>query len=94
MSVDAQRFMDLTTYLNMLWSAPLQIGLAIYFLYDILGLFILFSILLYLYNVKIKLWYRTLGFCWIGRDDFAYSCQWVYGQCNKEVTSEANEKQR
>ncbi|XP_059352167.1 multidrug resistance-associated protein 1-like isoform X3 [Daphnia carinata] len=37
MSVDAQRFMDLTTYLNMLWSAPLQIGLAIYFLYQILG---------------------------------------------------------
>lgn len=37
MSVDAQRFMDLTTYLNMLWSAPLQIGLAIYFLYNILG---------------------------------------------------------
>lgn len=37
MAVDAQRFMDLTTYLNMLWSAPLQIGLAIYFLYDILG---------------------------------------------------------
>nr|QST14986.1 ABCC1-2 protein [Diaphanosoma celebensis] len=37
MSVDAQRFMDLTTYLNMLWSAPLQIALAIYFLYDILG---------------------------------------------------------
>lgn len=38
MSVDAQRFMDLTTYLNMLWSAPLQIGLAIYFLYQILGM--------------------------------------------------------
>lgn len=37
MSVDAQRFMDLTTYINMLWSAPLQIGLAIYFLYQILG---------------------------------------------------------
>lgn len=37
MSVDAQRLMDLTTYLNMLWSAPLQIALAIYFLYQILG---------------------------------------------------------
>lgn len=36
---DAQRFMDLTTYLNMIWSAPLQIGLAIYFLWAILGLF-------------------------------------------------------
>jgi len=38
MAVDAQRFMDLTTYLNMIWSAPLQIALAIYFLYDILGI--------------------------------------------------------
>lgn len=37
MSVDAQRFMDLTTYINMLWSAPLQIGLALYFLWAILG---------------------------------------------------------
>lgn len=37
MAVDAQRFMDLVTYLNMLWSAPLQISLAIYFLWNILG---------------------------------------------------------
>ncbi|XP_044275917.1 ATP-binding cassette sub-family C member 3 isoform X3 [Varanus komodoensis] len=37
MSVDAQRFMDLTTFLNMLWSAPLQICLALYFLWQALG---------------------------------------------------------
>ncbi|XP_033988991.1 canalicular multispecific organic anion transporter 2 isoform X1 [Trematomus bernacchii] len=37
MSVDAQRFMDLTTFLNMLWSAPLQIMLALYFLWQNLG---------------------------------------------------------
>ncbi|XP_011616814.2 canalicular multispecific organic anion transporter 2 isoform X2 [Takifugu rubripes] len=37
MSVDAQRFMDLTTFLNMLWSAPLQIFLALYFLWQNLG---------------------------------------------------------
>ncbi|XP_055006086.1 ATP-binding cassette sub-family C member 3 isoform X5 [Boleophthalmus pectinirostris] len=37
MSVDAQRFMDLTTFLNMLWSAPLQIMLALYFLWLKLG---------------------------------------------------------
>ncbi|KRF85617.1 multidrug resistance-associated protein 1 isoform X4 [Drosophila virilis] len=37
MAVDAQRFMDLTTYLNMLWSAPLQIALALYFLWQQLG---------------------------------------------------------
>ncbi|XP_060795614.1 ATP-binding cassette sub-family C member 3 isoform X2 [Neoarius graeffei] len=37
MSVDAQRFMDLTTFLNMLWSAPLQIILALFFLWQTLG---------------------------------------------------------
>ncbi|XP_070580038.1 multidrug resistance-associated protein 1-like isoform X1 [Ptychodera flava] len=37
MSVDAQRLMDLTAYFNMLWSAPLQIAVALYFLWDLLG---------------------------------------------------------
>ncbi|XP_014108153.1 PREDICTED: multidrug resistance-associated protein 1 isoform X1 [Pseudopodoces humilis] len=37
MSVDAQRFMELTTYINMIWSAPLQVILALYFLWRNLG---------------------------------------------------------
>ncbi|NXJ08863.1 MRP3 protein, partial [Odontophorus gujanensis] len=37
MSVDAQRFMDLMMFLNMLWSAPLQTCLALYFLWQALG---------------------------------------------------------
>ncbi|XP_077632923.1 ATP-binding cassette sub-family C member 3 isoform X1 [Crocuta crocuta] len=37
MSVDAQRFVDLAPFLNLLWSAPLQIVLAIYFLWQNLG---------------------------------------------------------
>jgi ABC-type multidrug transport system fused ATPase/permease subunit len=37
MSVDAQRFMDLVTYIHMLWSAPLQIVLALVFLYMSMG---------------------------------------------------------
>ncbi|XP_059046549.1 multidrug resistance-associated protein 1 isoform X1 [Achroia grisella] len=37
MAVDAQRFIELTAYLNMIWSAPLQIALALYFLWGILG---------------------------------------------------------
>ena len=41
MSVDAQRFMDLTTYLNMLFTAPVTIILALYFLWDVLGKVIL-----------------------------------------------------
>lgn len=37
MSVDAQRFMDVTAYINMIWSAPLQIAVALYFLWECLG---------------------------------------------------------
>ena len=37
MSVDVQRFMDLLPYLNMLWSAPLQIVISAYFMYIELG---------------------------------------------------------
>ncbi|XP_029783715.1 canalicular multispecific organic anion transporter 2 isoform X2 [Suricata suricatta] len=38
MSVDAQRFVDLAPFLNLLWSAPLQIILAIYFLWQMRAL--------------------------------------------------------
>lgn len=38
MSVDAQRLMDILTYLNMLWSAPYQISVAIFFLYRTMGI--------------------------------------------------------
>ncbi|XP_048248325.1 multidrug resistance-associated protein 1-like isoform X3 [Haliotis rufescens] len=37
MSVDAQRFMDLTTYFHMIWSAPFQISVSLYFLWQTLG---------------------------------------------------------
>ncbi|XP_077172136.1 multidrug resistance-associated protein 1-like isoform X2 [Paroedura picta] len=37
MSVDAQRFMDLATYINMIWSAPLQVIMALYLLWLNLG---------------------------------------------------------
>ncbi|CAI2167258.1 20609_t:CDS:10 [Funneliformis geosporum] len=37
MSVDAQKLMDLCTYLHIAWSGPLQIVLALYFLYKTMG---------------------------------------------------------
>ncbi|CAG8520388.1 12933_t:CDS:10 [Funneliformis mosseae] len=37
MSVDAQKLMDLCTYLHIAWSGPLQITLALYFLYKTMG---------------------------------------------------------
>lgn len=41
MAVDAHRFRDLTDYIVMIWSAPLQIGLALYFLADLLSVSVL-----------------------------------------------------
>ncbi|XP_067995695.1 ATP-binding cassette sub-family C member 2 isoform X1 [Melanerpes formicivorus] len=37
MSADAQRFMDLANFIHQLWSSPLQITLAIFFLWEELG---------------------------------------------------------
>ena len=37
MSVDAQRLMELTSYIHYLWSCPLQIVIAVVFLYDAMG---------------------------------------------------------
>jgi hypothetical protein len=37
MSIDAQRFMDTVTYMHTVWSAPLQISLALIFLYQAMG---------------------------------------------------------
>jgi len=37
MSVDAQRFMELTAYINMIWSAPFQMCICLYFLWMVLG---------------------------------------------------------
>ena len=37
MQIDTQKFLDLTLYLNLVWTSPLQIILAMYFLWGILG---------------------------------------------------------
>ena len=41
MAVDAQKFLDVPGYMHMLWSAPLIISLALYFLWQQLGPFTL-----------------------------------------------------
>ena len=41
MSVDAQRLQDATGYLWMTWSAPLQIGIALYMLWSLMGVSVL-----------------------------------------------------
>ena len=37
MAIDTQKFMDMVLLINIIWSSPLQIALAMYFLWDILG---------------------------------------------------------
>lgn len=37
MSADAQRFMDVTNFIHLIWSSPLQIAVSIYFLWQELG---------------------------------------------------------
>lgn len=37
MAVDAQRFMDISQFINMLWSAPLQILVSVWLLWNELG---------------------------------------------------------
>ncbi len=36
-SVDCQKLQDACAFINMMWSCPLQVGLAIYFLYNEIG---------------------------------------------------------
>lgn len=38
MSVDSQRLLDMCSYINVLWSSPVQIIVALYFLYDVMGI--------------------------------------------------------
>ncbi|XP_043918031.1 ATP-binding cassette sub-family C member 3 [Protopterus annectens] len=64
MSVDAQRFMDQTTFLNMLWSAPLQICLALYFLWQTLGppVFAGFAVMILLIPINAAIAIKTRKF--------------------------------
>lgn len=54
MSVDAQRFMDLATYINMIWSAPLQVILALYLLWRNLGPPILAGVAVMVFMVPVN----------------------------------------
>ena len=55
MSVDAQRLMDLMAYLNVIWSAPLQITISVYFLYNTMGVSILAGVAVMLLLVPANL---------------------------------------
>ncbi|XP_022900245.2 multidrug resistance-associated protein 1 isoform X2 [Onthophagus taurus] len=54
MSVDAQKFIELTAYLNMIWSAPFQIIVALYFLWNILGVSVLAGLAIMIIMIPIN----------------------------------------
>lgn len=56
MAVDAQRFLELTSYLHFLWSGPLVIALSLYFLYDLLGVAIFAGLGVMIIMVPINIW--------------------------------------
>ena len=56
MSVDAQRFMDVMAYVNMIWSAPVQIALALYFLWGILGPSVLAGLAVMIFLIPLNAW--------------------------------------
>ena len=54
MSVDTQRCLDLCTFVNVLWSSPLQIIIALYLLWQVLGASVMagFSVMILLIPVN------------------------------------------
>ncbi|KAG1691092.1 Multidrug resistance-associated protein 1 [Nymphon striatum] len=54
MSVDTQHFLDLMPFLYVIWSAPLQIILAIYFLWRIIGPSALTGIAIMVFTIPLK----------------------------------------
>eukprot|EP01135_Chromosphaera_perkinsii_P011308 Nk52_evm89s2367 gene=Nk52_evmTU89s2367 len=56
LSVDSQRFMDLMPYIHLIWSSPLQIGLSLYFLFDLFGVSTLVGIAVMVMAIPLNGW--------------------------------------
>ncbi|KAI0981127.1 hypothetical protein GJ496_010450 [Pomphorhynchus laevis] len=56
MSVDAQRLLELTSYMHIIWSGPLQIILAIVLLWDTLGASIIAGVALLVLAIPLNTW--------------------------------------
>ncbi|XP_048588131.1 multidrug resistance-associated protein 1 [Nematostella vectensis] len=61
LSVDAQRLMDLMSYFNTVWSSPLQIAIALYFLYNTMGVSILAGIGVMLLLIPLNMFVTKLS---------------------------------
>ncbi|XP_044733468.1 multidrug resistance-associated protein 1-like [Chrysoperla carnea] len=56
MTVDAERFTDIMTHLNLIWSAPFQIILALYFLWDLLGVSVFAGLIILIFLVPFNVY--------------------------------------
>ncbi|CAJ0583056.1 unnamed protein product, partial [Mesorhabditis spiculigera] len=56
MTVDIQRVQDMTTFVMLFWSAPLQVTLSIYFLWRLLGFSVLVGVLILILMIPLNIW--------------------------------------
>ena len=61
MSVDAQRLQDATGYLWMTWSAPVQICIAVYMLWTLMGVSVLAGLAVMILIIPINVVIATLN---------------------------------
>ena len=61
MSIDAQRFIEIVPFLNTVWSGPFQFALAIYFLYDLVGVSALAGLAVFAILVPINIYGGKYG---------------------------------
>ncbi|OQR75813.1 multidrug resistance protein-like [Tropilaelaps mercedesae] len=60
MSNDAQKIMELMVFVNMIWSAPLQIALSVYFLWQILGAAVLSGLAVMVLMIPMNAWLASM----------------------------------
>jgi ABC-type multidrug transport system fused ATPase/permease subunit len=74
MAVDVQRFQEITTFVMMIWSAPLQMILALLFLYNLLGWCVLVGLVLLVALIPLNMWLSSMARkCQVWKDSIKIS---------------------
>jgi ATP-binding cassette subfamily C (CFTR/MRP) protein 1 len=58
-SVDSQKIEDACLMINLMWSCPLQVGLAIYFLYQTIGVSVFVGKTIFLFTLRLRAYMRN-----------------------------------
>lgn len=91
MAIDAQRFVEISTFINLVWSAPFQIVVALIFLYLELGTD---HTALYDLSSNINHFFRVLCF-WRIVDYGSYDPnQFIFDQDSQKIANTTNETKR